>query len=167
MYIPVKNFLIPEYMSKKMGRPPLPKGQSKDIQIGVRFKPADHEPISKAAKAAGKTPAEWIRNAALGLAMRKQEWVDASPWTFEDLSEKTVAFEIKSNSHSEIKGTGVFKVHIRADGKLQITIESRYKHSKEGVLTEFFVPQSAIKFIRKQPSDCGTDFSLCQRLSQM
>lgn len=53
-------------MSKKkktrMGRPPLPKGQVKDIQIVIRLTPAFHEALCAAAKKAGESLAGFVRS---------------------------------------------------------------------------------------------------------
>ena len=51
-----------------MGRPPLPKGQSKDFQIGVRFTRKEAEKIKKAISATGLSNANWARNALINAA---------------------------------------------------------------------------------------------------
>jgi len=55
-------------MKPKMGRPPLPKGQSKDFQIGVRFTRKEAEKIKKAISATGLSNANWARNALINAA---------------------------------------------------------------------------------------------------
>lgn len=45
----------------RMGRPPLPKGQRKSVQLVFRVDPALHKRILKAAKREGKPLAAWVR----------------------------------------------------------------------------------------------------------
>jgi hypothetical protein len=68
MYIGVKYFLIPKYMTKKMGRPKLPKGQSKDFQIGVRFNRDEAGKIRTVVAKTGLTNADWARSVLVGAA---------------------------------------------------------------------------------------------------
>ena len=70
MYIPVKNFLIPKCMKKKMGRPKLPKGEAKAFQIGVRFNSQEAVKIKSAIAKARMTIANWARNALMNAARR-------------------------------------------------------------------------------------------------
>ena len=55
-------------MKIKMGRPKLPKGESKDILIGARFSPDESKAVNAAVKLAGNTKSEWIRKALLSAA---------------------------------------------------------------------------------------------------
>jgi predicted DNA binding CopG/RHH family protein len=55
-------------MSKKMGRPKLPKGESKDFQIGVRFTSGESVKIKRAISKTGLSNADWARNILLSAA---------------------------------------------------------------------------------------------------
>lgn len=46
----------------KMGRPPLAKGQVKDVQIVIRLTPAFHEALCATAKKAGKCLTHYVRD---------------------------------------------------------------------------------------------------------
>jgi hypothetical protein len=45
----------------KVGRPPLPKGEAKDIVLQSRVQPAEKAAYQKAAKAEGKDLSTWVR----------------------------------------------------------------------------------------------------------
>jgi hypothetical protein len=57
-------------MSKKpkMGRPPLPKGESREERLFCRFSLSEVAEIEAAARAAKKPKSEWIREALLTAA---------------------------------------------------------------------------------------------------
>jgi hypothetical protein len=48
--------------SKKVGRPPLPKGEAKGKIVPIRFKAEDLKAVEAAAKERGQTVSEWIRS---------------------------------------------------------------------------------------------------------
>ena len=50
---------------RKVGRPKLPKGEAKSKIVPVRFAKAEHERLSKAAKANKQNVSEWIRSTSL------------------------------------------------------------------------------------------------------
>ena len=47
---------------RKVGRPKLPKGEAKGKIVPIRFTKAEHDRLSKAAKASDKGISEWIRS---------------------------------------------------------------------------------------------------------
>lgn len=47
--------------AKKMGRPVLPKGKAKGVITPIRFQPEERKRFEKAAKQAGLSLSEWIR----------------------------------------------------------------------------------------------------------
>lgn len=55
-------------MKIKMGRPKLPKGESKDILIGARFSLAESKLVDAAVKHSGQGKSEWIREKLLTAA---------------------------------------------------------------------------------------------------
>ncbi len=55
---------------KKAGRPPLPKGNAKEVMLRVRVTPDERQAIETAAKANNQKAAEWIRS-TLATAIRE------------------------------------------------------------------------------------------------
>ncbi len=48
--------------ARKVGRPPLPKGQARGKIVPMRLSPAEATAFEKAAKAAKQTLSEWMRS---------------------------------------------------------------------------------------------------------
>jgi hypothetical protein len=46
---------------RKAGRPPLPKGEAKDVITPIRFKQDERDKFDRAAIKAGLTLSEWVR----------------------------------------------------------------------------------------------------------
>ena len=103
-----------------MGRPPLPKGQSKDVQLGVRFNPKDDNQIEKAVKESGQTKAEWVRNAAIAESKSPPIWVK-SKWKAEELNGSLIEFRIDSPKRL-LGGVGELKVRENALGEIAVDI---------------------------------------------
>ena len=171
MYIHVKNFLIPKYMSKQTGRPTLPEGRAKDVQIGVRFTPKQDEQIEKAIIKSGSIRAktEWIREAAIEKA---KEWekrppVDADlfwgqlPYPEKELHKKTVEFRLIvkwENLEKPVLTTGTGKFFIRYSRKgSHVQIISQITPQTEKVID---LTSEQAKLIKRQPEDSKFDFSL-------
>ena len=55
-------------MKKKLGRPKLPKDETKGEVIRARVSEAEHAKIERAARAAKTKLSEWVRNALLRVA---------------------------------------------------------------------------------------------------
>jgi len=146
-------------MNKKMGRPPLPKGQSKDVQIGVRFNPADDKQIEKAVAKSGQTKPDFIRNAALAETRKPTVWVK-SKWTMEQLSGKTVEFALTVPGRRD-DGTGKFLVRKNPADELAIDIcaiasATRY----EMVEIRYHLYQAAADKIELHPNPKVAQFRL-------
>ena len=47
---------------KKLGRPPLPKGNAKAIMLRVRITPDEAKTVEAAARASRQTVSEWVRS---------------------------------------------------------------------------------------------------------
>jgi hypothetical protein len=45
----------------KVGRPPMPKGEAKDVVLQSRVQPGERDKYRKAAKAAGQDLSAWVR----------------------------------------------------------------------------------------------------------
>jgi hypothetical protein len=151
-YIGVNNFLIPKCMSKQMGRPPLPKGQAKGIQIGVRLAPKDAKKIREAILASGENQAEWARRALCNAA--RPIWVLSKNWTADDLHRKSVEFDFRVPHTKEFtQGQGTFYV-IKHRDKVRLAIQIRAGNF-------MFLPQEVVDAIERHPNAPVVDFR-CQ-----
>jgi hypothetical protein len=159
MYVPVNNFLIPNYMSTKMGRPKLPQGESKHVQIGVRFKPREDAQLEKSADQEKLDKVAWLRQAAIEAT---KEWIKCEEWTMEDLHDKTVEFEVVLILEGPVKGTGTFDMWQRGDGLFKIRIISYDRKSTAYEKHELciYVPQRGVKWIKRLPPGSRCDFSV-------
>src|SRR2546422_483321 len=108
-------------MKTKMGRPKLPEGESKRVQIGVRFKQKENQQVEKNADQEKRDKASWLRQAAIEAT---KEWVKCDEWTMEDLHGKTVEFAVVLILEGPVKGTGTFEIWKRGDGLFKIRIIS-------------------------------------------
>jgi hypothetical protein len=157
--IPTIYILIPEYMNKKMGRPTLPKGLAKDVQIGVRIHAEDDKKISKAitASGGGETKAQWIRDAARLVA---HESVICNDYSVEDLDGKSVWFKIYLKNGMPVEGGGKLMALQRGDGSLKIQIESREVGGPPDVFYRFLMRQESVPWIKKLPPGSRFDFEI-------
>jgi hypothetical protein len=146
-------------MNKKMGRPPLPKGQSKDVQIGVRFNGKDDKKIEKAITDSGvnQTKAEWIRDAARLVAA---DSVICAQYSVEELDDKTITFRIQSANGWIAKGAGKIMALQRGDGSMKIQIESRFENDAPNAFHRFLMPQAALPWLKKLPPSSAFDFQM-------
>jgi len=71
-------------MKKKMGRPPLPKGESKESLLRVRLSDSEKKELNKQAKESGKPASEIVR----GLIQQGAEVLVLSRWEKEQLLDK-------------------------------------------------------------------------------
>ena len=55
-------------MTKKLGRPFLPKGKVRNVLIAVKVSPAESAQIDNAAKRAKQEKPEWVRNTLLSAS---------------------------------------------------------------------------------------------------
>jgi hypothetical protein len=158
-YVGVENFLIPKLMSKKMGRPRLPKGQAKGVQIGVRFNPKDDKQIDRRVVESGQTKADWVRNAAVAETKVPPVWIK-SKWTWEDLRDKTVEFRLIA-PRFQVEGMGKFLVRINPAGELAVeicAIESATR--SEIVESRFYLFQQVADKIERHPNPAVAAFRL-------
>lgn len=141
-----------------MGRPPLPKGESKDIQIGLRFKTKENVELERAAQGDKKDKVSWIRQAALEAT---KAWITCDQWTPAQLQGKKVCFRVKTILEGDVEGRGIFDVWQRGDGKCKIrivakTMPSLYKKDTLSV----YLPQRGVKLIKQLPAGSDCDFSV-------
>lgn len=52
----------------RIGRPPLPRGQAKNVVLSLRLTSEELERIERAARRAGRTPSDWARDDILRAA---------------------------------------------------------------------------------------------------
>jgi len=55
-------------MKPKMGRPKLPKGETKGVLIGARFAPDESKQVHAAIAKTGMVKSEWVRKTLLSAA---------------------------------------------------------------------------------------------------
>jgi len=55
-------------MSKKMGRPKVPKTKKRAILIQARLSPEENRTIADAVRRAGESTSDWVRKALLSVA---------------------------------------------------------------------------------------------------
>jgi hypothetical protein len=155
----LSNIFKNEIMKTKMGRPPLPKGQSKNFQVGVRLNATDNKSIEKAIANSGgnQTKAEWVRDMAKFIA---SDGVICQKFTVGQLDGKTVWFKIRMQNGEPIEGNGKIMALQRGDGTLKIQIESRYIYDNPQSSYRFTTPQGAVPWIKKLPASSEYDFEL-------
>ncbi len=146
-------------MGKKMGRPPLPKGQARGVQVGVRFKREDDKTIEKVTAGSGQTKADWVRNAALAEARRPVTWV-RSKWKLEELDGKLVEFKLTAPK-LWVEGLGKFLVRKNLRGELSIEIcVLKSPNPNEIVETRYWLGQQAADKIELNPNPKLAEFRL-------
>jgi len=58
-------------MTKKMGRPPLPKKETRGEVFSVRLRADEARGVSTAIRESGKSKPEWLRTSLLTAAIKK------------------------------------------------------------------------------------------------
>src|SRR5260370_26626293 len=106
-------------MKRKMGRPPLPKGQSKDAQIGVRLKPGQSKELHQLASKAGQTRAELVRDAAISQIQNPPIWVK-SKGTQEELDSHLIEFSLSAPAG---RGEGIDELKVRQNPRAEIPVD--------------------------------------------
>ena len=146
-------------MSKKMGRPTLPKGASKDIQKGVRIDSGDARQIEKRIAESGgnESMSQYIRDAARLIAA---ESVICKDYTVDELDGKTVSFKIRLKDGSEVEGCGKLMALMRGDGSMKIQIESRNINDSPHAFYRFLMRQESVPWIKNLPAGSNFDFEI-------
>ena len=157
-----QHFSIPIIMSKKLGRPKLPKGESKSTQIGVRLNATQGNAIGSKAVAAGLSKGEWIRDAAVEKTCDVEFWV-TSKWKEDDLDKATLEFRLPISTGGfspPTKGQFV-KVKPNLKGELSLTV-SYLIFSSADVCVEnrFPVPQPWADRIEYHPDQSVARFQM-------
>ena len=137
-----------------MGRPELPKGQSKDIQVGVRFNSKIGQIIDQESAKLNQTKSDWIRNAAIE-EVRMPPWWVKSKWKREDLDGKTVEFSL-TDKGGKREGMGKFLVRENLSGKIAIYILTRLNIAE----IRYVLYQGAASKIERHPDLAVAEFRL-------
>jgi hypothetical protein len=111
--------MIPKTNKPKMGRPPLPKGETKDAQIGVRFKSDEYAKLDSKASSSGFTAPQLVREAAIQELKRPPIWIK-SKWKWQELNEQSIQFELGTPTG---KLTGLGRLMARPDNYDRITVD--------------------------------------------
>ena len=142
-----------------MGRPPLPKGQSKDAQIGVRLKPNEDKEINRISQRAGQTKAETIRDAAISKIQSPPIWVK-SKWKAEELNGNLIEFRLDSPKRL-LGGVGELKVRQNKLGEIAVDIfVTEHPNPFEGIVTRIWLAQDAVDRIELNPNPKPAKFRL-------
>ena len=146
-----------------MGRPPLPKGESKAAQIGVRLNPEGVAKINEMAERSGQTKAEVIREAAELQIQNPPIWVK-SKWKVEDLNEQLIEFRLKSKVPQGIRvvdGVGLLRVRKNPRGEIAVDIFiDQWEMPNKGVTTRIWLSQEAVDRIEPNPNQGPAKFRL-------
>lgn len=141
-----------------MGRPPLPKGESCDVQIGLRLKRKDNAQVERSAAQMGISKPDWIRMVAVNTP--RPVWTKCESFTLPDLDRKTVKFRIRLEK-SMLIGEGVFFALPHRDGPPKLAVEIQSAGLEPGNYVRFFLTQPLVSMIRRNPDQSGPDF-LCE-----
>lgn len=136
-----------------MGRPPLPDGEVKDVQVGVKIKASLAAQISSniAESQSPETRAEWIRNAAINEVQSPPIWVKSS-WKKEELDGQLVEFKLVSPNR-ELSGVGKFNLRENPKGEIAVYIFiDEYPMRHQGVTTRIWLGQQAVDKIEINPN---------------
>ena len=152
-------FLMPTNMKLKRGRPPLPKGVSKDAQVGARFDADDKRSIEKAIVESGgqQTKSQFVRDAAR-LVAASSVWCKA--FSVEELDGKTVTFKIRLKDGSYVEGGGKLMALMRGNGSMKIQIESRKINDAPDTFYRFLMRQESVPWLKKLPQGSKFDFEI-------
>jgi uncharacterized protein (DUF1778 family) len=136
-------------MNANTGRPPLPKGQARDVQIGVRFTADEDKAIQKAISDSGQSKAEWMRTAA--VAQAKTIWVK-SKWSMEELDNQNVEFRLTA-PRLQVTGLGKFLVRRNPRGELAINICAITEATRHQITeARYYIGQAAADKIERHPN---------------
>ena len=158
-------------MKTKMGRPKLPKGTAKGVQVGVRFTPRENELIDAAIAKSGfvRDKAEWIRETAVSNALAWESkdrlgmdliWGDI-PYPLEELHRKTIEFKLMikwDHLDAPALSTGTGRIFVRElKGKFHVQIISELSLKTEKIID--LTPRQAA-LIKHQPDGSKFNFSI-------
>lgn len=146
-------------MNKKMGRPVLPKGESKGAQSGVRLKQNEDKAIASIATRAGETKAETLREAAIDKIQAPPIWVK-SEWKADDLNGHYIQFLLHAPNR-RLEGVGELKVRTNTRGEIAVDIfVDEHPTPYQGVTTRIWLSKEAVDRIELNPNPKPAKFRL-------
>lgn len=111
-------------MSKKIGRPKIPKSKAKAILYGARVARDEAALIDKGIEASGQTPSGVIRKALDQVS--RLDWVKTPQWMYHHLHDKWVQFRFKADlggMERVVSGIGRFFVYQHGSDRSKLSIE--------------------------------------------
>jgi len=139
-----------------MGRPPLPKGQSKDFQFGVRLNNEQQKKIDRTVKDSGQTYPDFARSAMMAVAAKPPIWVK-SKWSKEELDGQLIEFVLNSPQRTL---SGVGKLAIWKNPRGEITVDIFIDEPNKGISTRIWLAQDAVDKIELNPKPKPAKFRL-------
>jgi hypothetical protein len=154
-------------MSKKIGRPPTPKGEAKTEFRGAFFAPDEAKTVDQAIAESGQDKSKWIRSTLLDGAKLKRpplntlSWWGEIPFPPAELHGKKVAFKLwvsweENKPPLLTTGTGVFFIRKGPMG-FHVRIHVRYCREREKIID---LTAEMAKYITRQPDGSKCGFSL-------
>jgi hypothetical protein len=134
-------------MSKKVGRPKVPKKEAKNVYRGAFFAPDELKAIEQARKASGFDKSKWMRGAINQEAIRPPIWMKETKWKGEELDGQYIRFDLKSPNR-ELAGVGKLAVRKNPFGQIavDIFIDECFVPGR-GVLTRIWLAEDAVQKI--------------------
>lgn len=148
-------------MNKKLGRPPLPEGAAKDIQIGVRLEPSLMQSVSSniADSRTDETNAQWVREAAKLQIQNPPIWVD-STWKAKELEGQSIDFTLILPNR-RMSGIGELRVRENRLGKIAVDIfVCGHNSPTQGIVTRIWLAQEAVNLIKLNDQNQDAKFYL-------
>lgn len=141
-----------------MGRPKLPKGESKDIQIGVRLNSEEGKKLAEIAEDDGATPAEVVRKAAKAHLSNGPIWVKTS-LPVKDMHGKKIRFTLYSSTNDFFEAQGEMMTREKSPDQKSITIRFTFSVSPYVAKITFYpLDQDFVDKIQKAPQGDTVDF---------
>ena len=142
-----------------MGRPPLPKGQQKAVQLGVRFNPKDGRILDNAANQSGLTKVDFVRNATNEMAQRNR-W-GKTKFSRAELNGQLIEFELHS-PNGITAGIGHIDACENPNGKISVDIIIDYPLDADSKIAGYkvWIDGSGVERIEMNPKPNGPKFRL-------
>lgn len=142
-----------------MGRPPLPKGESKDAQIGVRFKPDEFVQLNTLSQASASSNSEAVRIATLSQIQTPPIWVK-SRWKWEELNDQTIDYYL-TESFGVLHGIGRLKARPNPNGLITVDIVAcSNPTAKTAHAVRVWLGEAAVNKIELHPDQTKAKFLL-------
>jgi hypothetical protein len=139
-----------------MGRPPLPKGESKDFQFGVRLNSEQQKTIGRMVKDSGQSYPDFARSAMMEAAANPPIWA-RSKWKVEELDGQLIEFDLKSPKR---RLWGVGKLSVRESREGEIAVDIFIDEPNKGISTRIWLAQDAVDRIELNPKPKPAKFRL-------